>query len=69
MHDYDTKVDDLRAQCYAANIARLHAALDTFTAAAPKTDGERDNRDQLVSTINGELLDIKTIANWRILAT
>jgi len=65
IHDYDTKVDDLSAQGYAANIARLHAALDTFTAATPSTDGERDDRDVLVSAIKGELLDLETIQYWR----
>jgi uncharacterized protein (DUF885 family) len=65
IHDYDTKVDDLSAKGYAANIARLRAALKTFEAASPASDRERNERDVLVSNIKGDLLDLETIQYWR----
>src|SRR5437763_165762 len=58
VHTYDTRVDDFSAKGYAASIARLKAALNSFEAARPKTDRERNERDVLVSNIKGDLLDL-----------
>jgi uncharacterized protein (DUF885 family) len=67
IHDFDTQVDDLSAEGVAKDIARRHAALDQFEAIDPKglTPMERDDRDVLISTIKGALLDDETIQYWR----
>lgn len=65
IHTYDTKVDDLSAKGYDANIARLKQALAAFEQVDPKTERERNERDVLVANIKGELLDLETIQYWR----
>jgi uncharacterized protein (DUF885 family) len=65
IHDYDDKVDDFSAQGYAANIARLKAALKDFESAAPANDRERNDRDIVIADIKADLLDLETIRLWR----
>ncbi|HLY56604.1 MAG TPA: DUF885 domain-containing protein, partial [Stellaceae bacterium] len=68
IHDYDAAVDDLSAAGYAAEIARLHAALSTFQQIDPATlsDSDRDDHEVLISEIEGDLLDLETIRYWRV---
>ena len=49
------------------NIARLHKALDAFTAIDPATlsAGDRDDREMLINSIKGKLLDVETIRYWQ----
>ncbi|MGB8843113.1 MAG: DUF885 domain-containing protein [Aliidongia sp.] len=67
IHDYDMLVDDLSADGYAKNIARRQAALRSISAIALNslTDLERDDREMLIGTIKGGLLDDETIQYWR----
>jgi uncharacterized protein (DUF885 family) len=67
IHDYDTQVDDLSADGFAKNIARLHAALNGFVAIPPKTlePMDRDDREIMIGTIKGALLDEELIQYWR----
>jgi uncharacterized protein (DUF885 family) len=67
IHDYDSKVDDLTAEGQARDMARLHAALKTLEAMAPKSlsDKDRDEREVLIGNIKGALLDGETIQYWR----
>ena len=67
IHDYDALVDDLSAEGVARNIARQHQALAAFSAIAPKSlsAAERDDREILLGTIKGALLDDETIQYWR----
>jgi hypothetical protein len=67
IHEYDTQVDDLSAEGFAKNIARLHAALAGFVAVSPEslTPMDRDDRDIMIGTIKGALLDDETIQYWR----
>lgn len=64
MHDYDAEVDDLSRDGQAKNTARLHKALDAFIAIDPATlsAGDRDNREMLINSIKGKLLDVGTLA-------
>jgi len=67
IHDYDAQVDDMTAEGQAREIARLHAALATLTAIAPTSLSakDRDDREVLIGTIKGALLDDETIQYWR----
>jgi uncharacterized protein (DUF885 family) len=67
VHDYDTRLDDVGAAGRAADGARLHKALDAFTAIDPASlsPGDRDDREMLISSIKGSLLDLETIQYWR----
>ena len=67
IHDYDTKVDDLSADGHARDIARLHAALQTLTTMPLKnlSAEDRDDREALLGSIKGQLLDDETIQYWR----
>jgi hypothetical protein len=67
IHDYDTLVDDLSAEAFAKNIARLHAALTEIAAIAPKSlePMDRDDREIMIGTIKGALLDDEIIQYWR----
>ncbi|MGO9237443.1 MAG: DUF885 family protein [Methylocella sp.] len=67
VHDYDSEVDDLSRDGQAKNAARLHKALDEFTAIDPATlsAGDRDDREMLINSIKGKLLDIETIRYWQ----
>ena len=67
VHDYDAEVDDLSRDGQAKNIARLHKALDAFTAIDPATlsAGDRDDREMLINSIKGKLLDVETIRYWQ----
>ena len=67
IHEYDGKIDDLSAEGQARDIARLHAALAALTAIAPASlsAGDRDDREVLIGTIKGALLDDETIQYWR----
>ena len=67
VHDYDTEVDDLSRDGQVKNIARLHKALDEFTAIDPATllAGDRDDREMLINSIKGKLLDVETIRYWQ----
>jgi uncharacterized protein (DUF885 family) len=67
VHDYDAEVDDLSRDGQAKNIARLHKALDALTAIDPATlsAGDRDDREMLINSIKGTLLDVETIRYWQ----
>jgi hypothetical protein len=54
-----------RAQ--AKDTARLHTALDALTAIDPATlsAGDRDDREILINSIKGTLLDVETIRYWQ----
>jgi len=67
VHDYDAEVDDLSRDGQAKDAARLHKALDAFTAFDPTTlsAGDRDDREMLIGSIKGKLLDIETIRYWQ----
>lgn len=67
VHDYDSEVDDLSRDGQAKNAPRLHKALDEFTAIDPATlsPGDRDDREMLINSIKGKLLDIETIRYWQ----
>jgi uncharacterized protein (DUF885 family) len=67
VHDYDTEIDDLSRDGQVKNIARLHKALDAFTAIDPATlsSGDRDDREMLINSIEGKLLDVETIRYWQ----
>jgi hypothetical protein len=51
----------------AKNIARLHRALDAFIAIDPPnlSAGERDDREVLINSMKGKLLDIETVRYWQ----
>jgi len=67
VHDYDAEVDDLSRDGQAKNTARLHKALDTLTAIDPATlpVSDRDDREILIGSIRGKLLDAETIRYWQ----
>jgi|HubBroStandDraft_1064217.scaffolds.fasta_scaffold00252_23 hypothetical protein len=67
IHDHDRMVDNLSTDGFARNSARLRSALEAFAAISPKslTDLERDDREVLVGSIKGALLDDETIQYWR----
>jgi uncharacterized protein (DUF885 family) len=67
MHDYDAEVDDLSRDGQAKNIERLHKALDAFTAIDPAAlpSSDRDDREMLIGSIKGKLLDVETIRYWQ----
>jgi uncharacterized protein (DUF885 family) len=67
VHDYDSEVYDLSRDGQAKNAARLHKALDELTAIDPATlsSGDRDDREMLINSIKGKLLDIETIRYWQ----
>jgi uncharacterized protein (DUF885 family) len=67
VHDYDAEVDDLSRDGQAKNTARLHTALDELTAIDPATlaAGDRDDREMLIDSIKGTLLDVETIRYWQ----
>ena len=67
VHDYDTEVDDLSREGQAKNTARLHKALDALTELDPVTlsAGDRDDREMLINSIKGKLLDLETIRYWQ----
>ncbi|ARN83584.1 DUF885 domain-containing protein [Methylocystis bryophila] len=67
VHDHDAEVDDLSQEGHALEAARLHKALDAFSAIDPATlsQSDRDDREVLISDINARLLDVDTIRNWR----
>jgi len=55
VHDYDAEVDDLSRDGQTKNAARLHKALDEFTAIDPATlsAGDRDDREMLINASKG----------------
>jgi uncharacterized protein (DUF885 family) len=67
VHDYDAEVDDLSRDGQAKDTARLHTALDALTAIDPATlsAGDRDDREILINSIKGTLLDVETIRYWQ----
>jgi hypothetical protein len=67
VHDYDAEVDDLSRDGQAKNTARLHTALNAFIAIDPATlaAGDRDDREMLINSIKGKLLDVETIRYWQ----
>src|ERR1019366_6197916 len=67
VHDYDGEVDDLSRDGQARNIERLHKVLDAFAAIDPATlsAGDRDDREMLINSIKGKLLDVETIRHWQ----
>jgi uncharacterized protein (DUF885 family) len=67
VHDYDAEVDDLSRDGQAKDTARLHTALDALTAIGPATlsAGDRDDREILINSIKGTLLDVETIRYWQ----
>jgi uncharacterized protein (DUF885 family) len=67
VHDYDAEVDDLSRDGQAKNMARLQKALDALTAIDPAhlSAGDRDDREMLIGSINGKLLDLETIRYWQ----
>jgi uncharacterized protein (DUF885 family) len=66
-HDFDAEVDDLSRDGQAKNAARLHKALDMLSAIDPATlsAGDRDDREMLIGSIKGKLLDLETIRYWQ----
>jgi uncharacterized protein (DUF885 family) len=67
VHDYDAEVDDLSRDGQAKNIARLHNALGALTAIDPAalSASDRDDREMLINSVKGKLLDIETIRYWQ----
>jgi uncharacterized protein (DUF885 family) len=67
VHDYDDEVDDLSRDGQARDAARLHEALNAFLAVDPAAlpAGDRDDREMLINSIKGKLLDIATIRYWQ----
>ena len=67
VHDYDAEVDDLSRDGQVKDTARLHTALDALTAIDPATlsAGDRDDREILINSIKGTLLDVETIRYWQ----
>jgi uncharacterized protein (DUF885 family) len=67
VHDYDAEVDDMSRDGQIKNTARLHNALDAFIAIDPETlsAGDRDDREMLINSIKGKLLDVETIRYWQ----
>ena len=67
VHDYDAEVDDLSRDGQAKNTARLRTALNAFIAIDPATlaAGDRDDREMLINSIKGKLLDVETIRYWQ----
>ncbi len=67
VHDYDAEVDDLSEKGIMQDIAYLHEALETFGAFDPATlpPGDRNDREMLMSSIRGKLLDLEAIGYWR----
>ena len=67
VHDYDAEVDDLSRDGHAKDTTRLHKALDALTAIdlATLSAGDRDDREMLINSIKGELLDVETIRYWQ----
>src|SRR6202012_5055750 len=67
LHQHDGALDDLTAEGYAHNIARLHKALDALNAMDVKALApmDRDDREVLTGVIKGQLLDDETIKYWR----
>jgi Bacterial protein of unknown function (DUF885) len=67
VHDYDAEVDDLSRDGQAKNTVRLHKALDAFIAIDPATlsAGDRDDREMLINSIKGKLLDVEAIRYWQ----
>ncbi|HTV34163.1 MAG TPA: DUF885 domain-containing protein [Methylocella sp.] len=67
LHDYDGELDDLSRDGQAKNIARLHKALDAFTAFDPATlsDADRNDREMLIGNIKGKLLDLEMVGYWQ----
>jgi uncharacterized protein (DUF885 family) len=67
VHNYDAEVDDLSRDGQAKDTARLHTALDALTAIDPATlsAGDRDDREMLINSIKGTLLDVETIRYWQ----
>ena len=67
VHEYDAEVDDLSRDGQVKNIARLHKALDEFTAIDPAmlSAGDRDDREMLINSIKGKLLDVEMIRYWQ----
>src|SRR5271170_3490336 len=67
LHQHDGELDDLTAEGFARNGARLHKALDTLKAMDPKALNpmDRDDREVLIGVIKGQLLDDETIQYWR----
>ena len=65
VHTYDHKIDDLSARGYEMNLARLKSALAAFEAARPANDRDRNEREVLIASIKGDILDIETIQFWR----
>jgi hypothetical protein len=59
--------DDLSRDSQAKNIARLHKALDAFTAIDPATlpSSDRADREMLIGSIKGKLLGVETIRYWQ----
>jgi uncharacterized protein (DUF885 family) len=68
VHDYDVEVDDLSRDGQAKNAARLHKALDALSAIDPATlsASDRDDREMLINSIKGKLLDVETIRYWQV---
>ena len=67
VHDYDAEVDDLSRDGQTKNAVRLHKALDDFIPIDPATlsAGDRDDREMLINSIKGKLLDLETIRYWQ----
>ncbi len=67
VHDYDAEVDDLSRDGQAKNTVRLHKALDAFIAFDPASlsAGDSDDREMLINSIKGTLLDVETIRYWQ----
>jgi len=67
VHDYDTGLDDVSAGSVATEIARLKDTVAKLRAidGTKLSATDRDDRDVLLGTIDGQLLQEETLQTWR----
>ncbi|HEY3998176.1 MAG TPA: DUF885 domain-containing protein [Candidatus Xenobia bacterium] len=66
-HQYDSRLEDVSAASRAAEAADLHSFLKRFEALPPASlsPSDRIDRDLLIHTIRGQLLELERIRSWR----
>ncbi|HWA23011.1 MAG TPA: DUF885 domain-containing protein [Caulobacterales bacterium] len=67
VHTYDADLDDVSAAAVTAEIARLKDTMSKLRAidGAKLSAMDRDDRDVLLGTIDGQLLQEETLQTWR----
>lgn len=67
VHDFDARLDDLSAEAFAADVTRLHRAIDAMRAVDGATLPaiDRNDRDVLLASLDGRLLREETLRTWR----